>query len=63
MNDFQTTVDFKPTSDYDKARQDVLKAISSIEKLSPYQQQSLAEELVGAANMAMLLDLFKKIYR
>ena len=60
MDNYQVTVGVEPTNDYDKAKQDILKAFNSIQKLSPQQQQMLAEELVGATNVAILLRLFNQ---
>lgn len=60
MDNYQITVGVEPTNDYDKARQDVIKACDSVRKLHPWQQQKLAEELFGAANVAMLLRLLNQ---
>ena len=60
MDNYQVTVGVEPTNDYDKAKQDVIKAFDSIHKLSPKQQQMLAQELVGATNVAILLKLFNQ---
>lgn len=60
MDNYQITVGVEPTNDYDKAKQDVIKAFDSIRKLPPWQQQKLAEELFGAANVAMLFRLLNQ---
>lgn len=60
MDNYKVSVGIEPTNDYDKAKQDVLQALNSIRKLSPRQQQMLAEELVGATNVAILLSLFNQ---
>ena len=60
MDNYQVTVGVEPTNDYDKAKQDVVKALNSIRKLSPWKQQMLAEEFVGATNVAILLRLFNQ---
>lgn len=60
MDNYRVTVGVEPANDYDKAKQDVMKALDSIYKLSPKQQQMLAEELVGATNVAILLRLFNQ---
>lgn len=60
MDNYQVTVGVEPINDYDKAKQDVVKALNSIRKLSPWQQQMLAEEFVGATNVAILLRLFNQ---
>jgi len=56
MDDYRVTVGIEPTNDYNKVKQDILQAINSIRKLPPQQQRLLAEELVGAANVATLLN-------
>ncbi len=57
MDNYRVTVGVEPTNDYDKAKQDVMQAWASISKL-PSQQRRLAEELVGEANVAALLNFF-----
>ena len=53
--------DFRPTTDdYEKAKQDFIQAMISIQKLSPQQKQKLAEELFGAANVMAVLNLFQR---
>lgn len=58
MNDYRLTIGVEPTNDYDKARQDVIQAMVSVRKLSPQQQRILAEEFVGAENIAALMNIF-----
>ena len=60
MDNYRVTVGIEPTNDYDKAKQDIMQALISIRKLPPQQQQMLAEELVGAANVATLLTIFNQ---
>lgn len=60
MDNYRVTVGVEPTNDYDKAKQDVMQAMASIHKLSPQQQRMLAEELVGAANVAALMNIFRQ---
>lgn len=60
MDNYQITVGVEPANDYDKARQDVIKAFDSVRKLPLWQQQKLAEELFGAANVAMLFRLLNQ---
>ncbi|MCM1187007.1 MAG: hypothetical protein NC251_06305 [Lachnoclostridium sp.] len=62
MNDYRVTVGVEATNDYDKARQDVLQARNSVCKLPPQQQWMLMEELVGAASVASLLNLFQQAF-
>ena len=60
MDHYRVTIGVKPTNDYDKAKQDVMQAMISIRKLTPQQQRMLAEELVGAANAAALMKIFRQ---
>lgn len=60
MDNYRVTVGVEPTNDYDKAKQDVIQAMASIRKLPPQQQRILAEELVGAANVAALMNIFRQ---
>lgn len=60
MDNYRVTVGVEPTNDYDKAKQDVMQAMASIRKLPPQQQRMLAEELVGAANVAALMNIFRQ---
>mgnify|MGYP007105551876 CR=1 FL=1 len=59
MDNYRVTVGVEPTNDYDKAMQDVIQAMASIRKLPPQQQRMLAEELVGAVNVAALMHIFR----
>ena len=60
MDNYRVTVEIEPTNDYDKAKQDIIQAMTSIRKLPPQQQQRLAEELFGAANVAALIKIFNQ---
>lgn len=60
MDNYRVTVGIEPTNDYDKAKQDIIQAMTSIRKLPPQQQQRLAEELFGAANVAALIKIFNQ---
>ena len=48
MNELKIALGLEFEDDYKKAKQDLLQAIKSIQKLSPKQQQQLAEEILGA---------------
>lgn len=57
MEEYKLTLGMEPTDDYKKAKQDLIQAMRSIQKLSPQQQQMLAEELFGAANVMVLSQI------
>lgn len=60
MTNFEPTFGIDPTDDYDKAKKDLMQAAISIQKLPAQQQQQLAMELFGAANVVALLKLFNQ---
>ena len=52
MGDYKITLGIEPTAEYKKAKQDIIQALFSVQKLSPQQQKDLATELFGAAKVA-----------
>ena len=60
MEEYKLTLGMEPTDDYKKAKQDLIRAIR---KLSPQQQQMLAEELFGAANVMVLSQILRQYLR
>lgn len=61
MDNYQIMARAEPTNDYEKTEQDIIQAMISIRKLSQ-QQRSLAEELVGAANVAAFLNISRQVF-
>lgn len=62
-NGLNVTVDVQPQDSYAKARNDMLKAIDSINKLTPEEQQRLATELFGIERVVVLYRMMQKYYR
>lgn len=62
MDNYQIKIDVEPVNDYNKAKLDVMKAMISVRKLPQQQQQALAEEFFGAANVAAILKLFYQAF-
>ena len=62
MKEYKLTLGIEPTDDYKKAKQDLLQAMQSIQKLPPQQQQLLAEEFVGTENVAVFQEWFRQIF-
>ena len=60
MDNYRLTFGVEPTNDYDKAKQDVIQAITSMRKLPPQQQRMLIEDLAGAANVAAFINLLNQ---
>lgn len=63
MEEYQLTLGIEPTDDYEKAKQDLLQAMQSIQKLSPLQQQMLAKEFFETASNMALLKMFQQYWR
>ena len=63
MDEYKITMSIVPTNDYMKAKQDILQAIMSIQKLSPTEQQRLAEELLGTTQFMVLNQMFHQYWR
>ena len=63
MEEYKLTLGMEPTDDYKKAKQDLIQAMRSIQKLSPQPQQMLAEELFGAANVMVLSQILRQYLR
>lgn len=61
MNNYKLTFGIEPTNDYEKAKQDISKALISVYALPPEQRVQLAKELLGAANFELLFDVIKCI--
>lgn len=62
MEEYKLTVGIEPTDEYKKAKQDLIKAMQSFQTLSRQQQQMLAEELFGAANIMALSQILYQYY-
>lgn len=63
MEEYRLKPKIETIDDYKKAKQDMIQAMQSIQKLSPQQQQSLAEELFGAANVVILSQILHQYRR
>lgn len=62
MNQCKPTVGIEPNDEYEKAKQDLITAYNSFRKLSPNQQELLAKELLGAANVAAMLNIMQRVF-
>ena len=62
MEEYKLTLGMEPTDDYKKAKQDLIQAILSIQKLPPQQQQKLATELFGAAKLTAAMQIFRQYF-
>ena len=61
MNQYRPTFGVEPVDPYEKAKQDLITALQSFRMLSPRQQEMLAKELFGAANVAAVVELIQYI--
>lgn len=62
MEEHKLTVGIESTDEYKKAKQDLIKAMQSFQKLPRQQQQMLAEELFGAANVMALSQILYQYF-
>ncbi len=62
MGDYKITLGIEPTAEYKKAKQDIIQALFSVQKLSPQQQKDLATELFGAAKVAFAMQIFDQYF-
>ena len=62
MDNYKVTVGIEPTNDYENAKQDFLKALNSIGKLTPQERQRLLEEFYGTAKVKIMFDLFNNYF-
>ena len=60
MDYFKPTFGEEPKNKYDKAKQDLIKAMNSVRELTDQEQRMLVMELFGAANVATLLNLLNR---
>ena len=60
MDKYKLTFGVEPTDKYNKAKQDLIQALSSLQELSPQEQKVLAEEMFGIAQVAVAMDMFNK---
>lgn len=60
MDKYKLTFGIEPTDKYNKAKQDLIQALKSLQELSPQEQRVLAEEMFGIAQVAVAMDMFNK---
>lgn len=61
MNNYRIKPELEPTDKYEKAKQDLLKAIKSMQDLSPEERRVLAHEVFGAAYVERAMKFFENI--
>lgn len=57
MGEYEMKVDIEPENNYEKAKQDLTKAISSIDKLTVQEKQDLITEALGIEAMIELKNV------
>ena len=60
MDKYKLTFGIEPTDKYNKAKQDLIQALSSLQELSPQEQRVLIEDMFGIAQVAVAMDMFNK---
>lgn len=58
MDECRITMGIEPTNDYMKAKQDILQAMKSVQKLSPIERQALAQEMFRITQFMTLWQMF-----
>ena len=61
MEQFKPTFGIEPTNKYVKAKMDLIQAMNSVRELTQQEQQMLATEFFGAANVATIIDLIRHL--
>ena len=62
MDDYKLTLGVDTTDKYEKAKQDLIQAMKSMSELSDNERQMLAEDLFGAARVAVAVEMFSKYF-
>lgn len=62
MSNYKVSMDIEPEDAYEKAKMDLMKALESIQSLTPYQRQKLAEEIFGVATVASFCQLLEHYF-
>lgn len=62
MSQYRPTIGIRPTDKYERAKHDLITAYNSFRELSPDQQEKLAKELFGAANVAVILNAMQRAF-
>lgn len=63
MNYYKPTLVIEPTDKYEKAKQDILQALNSVQALTPQERQRLAEEMFRDANVTVMLNILHQAFR
>jgi len=53
MDNYKLTIGVEPTEKYQRAKQDLLQAFKSYNELTPMEQECLAKEIWGAAQVEL----------
>ncbi len=57
MSEYEMKLDVEPENNYEKAKQDLIKAISSFDKLTVQEKQDLITEALGIETMIELKNV------
>ncbi len=63
MDKYKLTFGIEPSEKYEKAKQDLIQALLSLQELSDEEHKIMAEEIFGAAQVAVAMDIFNKYFR
>lgn len=63
MKSYNLKIDVQPTNKYQKAKKDLIVALSSYEELTPQEKELLMCEFFGAENVAFLQSILTQTGR
>lgn len=62
MQDYRITVGIDPTSNYQKAKNDLIEALQSFSKLSYEEKEQLCREFMGAEAFAAFCQVAQQLF-
>ena len=60
MDEYKMKFDVEPENNYEKAKQDLIKAISSFNKLTDQEKKNLITEVFGIEAMQCLINILSR---
>lgn len=60
MNNYELSVSLEPTNKYEKAKKDLKQALISFKELNLQEQQQLASEIFGVAQVDFVLKIIRQ---
>ena len=60
MDNYKLTIGVESTDKYEKAKQDLIEALTSYNELTCREKESLMQEFFGAVNVAYICNILKQ---